>query len=162
MTLIRHHAGWVIVLSFVTAFLLTILPLPDWAGPFRPEWAALVLIYWCMALPQRVGVGVGWLAGLFLDVLKGALLGQYALSLALIAYVVLKLHRRIRVFPLWQQAFSILTLLALGQLLVAWSDGIAGRPPKDWLYWAPSVTGMLLWPWVFVVLRDVRRRFRVM
>lgn len=162
MTLIRHQGGWVIYLSILVALMLTILPLPQWAEHYRPEWAALVLIYWCMALPQRVGVGTGWLVGLLLDVLKGGLLGEHALGLAVVAYVTLNLHQRIRVFPLWQQAITVLVLLALYQLLVLWFDGIAsGHAGRDWTYWMPSVVSTILWPWVFVLLRDVRRRFKV-
>lgn len=161
MILGRHHGGWVIAASFIVAFMLTILPLPAWADPFRPEWVAMVLIYWCMALPQRVGVGIGWTVGLLLDVLKGALLGQYAIGMTVTAYLALKLHQRIRVHPLWQQALSVLLLVALNQLLVLWVYGISGHPARSWLYWLPSLTSMLLWPWMFIILRDLRRRFRV-
>lgn len=161
MTLVRHSGGWMIVVTFIASFMLTILPLPAWAETYRPEWTALVLVYWCMALPQRVGVGVGWASGLIVDVLKGALLGQHALAMAVTAYLTLNLHQRIRVFPLWQQAFTVLMLLALYQLLVLWFEGIAGEPGKGWEYWMPSISGMALWPWVFIVLRDIRRRFKV-
>ncbi len=161
MTLVRHHGGWAITLSFIIALGLTILPLPEWARPLRPDWVALVLLYWSMALPQRVGVGIGWSVGLLVDVLTGTLLGQHALGLAVVAYLSLKLHQRIRVYPLWQQSLTVLFLLLLNQLLVMWVNGITGRPPRSWIYWAPSLVGMLLWPWLFVVLRDVRRRFRV-
>ena len=76
----RSQGGLTIALSFFVALILTIIPLPDWMASFRPEWVALTLIYWSMALPQRVGVGIGWGLGLALDVLKGALLGQHALA----------------------------------------------------------------------------------
>jgi rod shape-determining protein MreD len=145
----------------VVALVLTMLPLPDWAEPARPEWVAMVLIYWCMAVPQRVGVGVGWVMGLFLDVVHGALLGQHALALAVVAYLTLSLHQRVRVFPLWQQALTILLLVALEQMLVLWIKGVIGESPETWGYWWPSLTSMLLWPWIFLVLRDVRRKFRV-
>lgn len=162
MTLVRHHGGWTIVLTIIIALMLSILPLPVWAEFYRPAWPVLVLIYWCMALPQRVGVGIGWLTGLMLDVLKGALLGQHALALAVVCYLTLNLHQRIRVFPLWQQALTIMVLLALYQLLILWFDGItAGQTHKGWVYWMPTLIGTLLWPWIFVVLRDLRRRFKV-
>jgi rod shape-determining protein MreD len=156
-----QHGGPVIVVSFLVAIVLTILPLPIWARPFRPEWYALVLIYWCLAAPSRVGVGAAWLLGIALDVLRGALLGQHALGLSVLAYLTLKLRQRVRAFPLWQQAVTVLVLLAIEQLLSLWALGIAGHPPQSWSYWAPSVVGMLLWPWIFVVLRDVHRRFGV-
>lgn len=160
-TLIRHHGGAVIFLTFVTALVLTVVPLPDDLRTLRPDWVLLVLIYWCMALPQRVGVGIGWLLGLFTDALTGTLLGQHALAYSLVAFLTLKLHQRLRVYPLWQQALSVLVLLALGQLLMLWINGMVGRPIHSWLYWMPSLTGALLWPFIFLLLRGLRRAFRV-
>lgn len=161
MSLVRHHNGWAIAASFTVAFLLTMLPLPDWAGPGRPEWVVMVLIYWCLALPDRIGAGTGWFAGLLLDVVRGAILGQHALALSLVAFLAVHFHQRIRVYPLWQQALSVLMLVALNQMLVLWIKGVVGQLPGTWIYWMPSVTSMLLWPWVYLLLRDLRRRFRV-
>jgi rod shape-determining protein MreD len=127
----------------------------------RPDWVLLVLIYWAMALPHRVGVGIGWIMGLINDVLTGMLLGQHALAYCLVIFLTLKLHQRLRLYPLWQQAQSILILLTLGQLILLWINGMIGRPLHSWLYWAPSVLGALLWPVLFVFLRGLRRAFRV-
>ena len=63
----KRHGGGVILLTFIAALLLTVIPLPDWARYLRPDWVGLVLIYWCMALPDRVGVTTGWLMGLMVD-----------------------------------------------------------------------------------------------
>jgi rod shape-determining protein MreD len=52
-------------------------------------------------------------------------------------------------------------MVALNQLLVLWVKGVIGQPPGSWLYWLPSITSMLLWPWVFLILRDLRRHFQV-
>ena len=156
MVLATHHRGWVIVITFIGALMLDVMPLPDWLGAFRPAW-----IYWCLALPQRVGVGIGWSAGLAVDVLRGALLGQHALGYAVIAYLALKLHRRIRVFPLWQQALTVMVFIALHQLLVLWVLGIIGQSRGTFSYWLPSLSSALLWPWMFGGLRGVRRRFHV-
>jgi rod shape-determining protein MreD len=150
-----------IVFTFAIALVLTVLPLPDWAQTYRPQWYTLVLIYWCFALPQRVGVASGWALGLIVDVITGSLLGQHALSLSIIAFLSVKLHLRVRVFPLWQQSLTVLVLLALERLLSLWIIGATGQPTPSLLYWTPALVGMLLWPWVFVLLRDIRRRFRV-
>lgn len=155
------HGYGLILLTFLLALMLTVIPLPQWAAAFRPEWIAMVLIYWCMALPERVGVGTAWLIGLLLDVLTGALLGQHALALALVAFLTLKLYQRIRVFPLWQQALSILVLVAMQQMVSLWVKGVIGLAPDNWTYWMPSFTSMLLWPWLFIILRDFRRRFSI-
>ncbi len=161
MAMARHHGGWIILASVVAALMLTIVVLPAWVAPFRPEWTAMVLIYWCLALPHRVSVGYAWLAGLCVDVLRGALLGQHALGFAVAAYLAVKLHQRIRVFPLWQQALSVMVLVALEQLLVLWVQGMIGQAHQGWDYWLPSLASGLLWPWVFLFLRRLRRHFRV-
>jgi len=157
----RKQGGWVIAASFVAAMILTIVPLPGWLAPLRPEWVALVLIYWCMALPQRVGVGIGWGVGLLTDVLRAGLMGQHALSFGIIAYVTHHLYQRLRIFPPWQQAFSILVLIALHQMLMLWVKGITGQPSGSWMYWLPTFSSMLLWPALFILLRGLRRRFKV-
>jgi rod shape-determining protein MreD len=160
-SLTRHHGGAVIALTFVVAMMLTIMPLPEALRVFRPDWTLLVLVYWALALPLRIGVGIGWLVGIFQDVLTGSLLGQHALSYSVVAYLTLKLHQRIRLYPLWQQALSVLVLLTLGQLLILWVNGMIGRPIRSWLYWSPSVFGAAVWPVVYAILRSLRRQFRV-
>ena len=161
MTTTRPTGRWVIAISFLLAFLLAGIPLPSELQRFRPDWVAMVLIYWCMALPHRIGIGVGWTVGLLLDIGRGALLGQHALALAVVAYLTLQTYRRIRVAPLWQQAFSVLALLLIEQILIFWISGVIGYPPRDWWYLAPAVGGMALWPLLFVILRDARRYFQV-
>jgi rod shape-determining protein MreD len=157
----QHSGGWVIFLSFVTAYVLTLVPLPPWAVFYRPEWVILVLIYWCLSLPKRIGVVIGWLVGLLMDALTGATLGQHALALVVIAYITLRWHRQIRQQTIWQQAFNILFLTAFMQLLEAWVQGLDSQFISSWKFWAPSVTSMLLWPWLFIVLRDIQYRFTV-
>lgn len=154
----RHY---VIYLTLMVGYLLTIMPMPDWAQIFRPQWVALILIYWCMALPDRVGVGVGFITGLLLDVLVGTLLGQHALGLSVVAFLALRLHLRVRVMPLRQQVFTIFILLLVERLLALWSTGAAGYPTPSLWYWMTPFVSMLLWPWIYLLLRKVRRRFRV-
>jgi rod shape-determining protein MreD len=161
VTTVKRHGTAVILITLVVALLLTVIPLPEWARPFRPQWYTLVLIYWTMALPHRVGVGSGWLLGIFVDLLTESLFGLHALGLAIIAFIVLQLHQRIRVYPLWQQSLVVLLFLLLEQLLVYWIIGYTGQPLPSPAYWSAPFFGMLLWPWTYVVLRDVRRRFHI-
>ena len=86
----RHRGGWIIVVSFVVSLMLTALPMPEWARIWRPAWVCLVLIYWCMALPARVGILVAACAGILLDVISGTLLGQHALALSVVAFIALQ------------------------------------------------------------------------
>ncbi|MCP5149441.1 MAG: rod shape-determining protein MreD [Chromatiales bacterium] len=147
--------------TLLLALALTALPVPPWAAIWRPAWVALVLIYWCMAVPSRIGVLAAWTVGLLLDVLSGTLLGQHALGLALVAYVTHETHRRVRVLPLWQQAVSVFVLVFVYQMLLLWINGIQGLPVVASAYWTAPLVSTLLWPWVFVVLRDVRRKYRI-
>jgi rod shape-determining protein MreD len=157
----RHHGGGVIIFTFIIALLLTVIPLPDSVRYLRPDWVGLVLIYWCMALPDRVGVTTGWFAGLMVDMLTGTLLGQHALSLTMIAYLTQKFHQRLRLVPVWQQSLTVLVLLVLHQLLALWISRIIGRPGAPWFFWMPSVLGMIIWPLMHTTLRGLRRGFRV-
>ncbi|MHB8744010.1 MAG: rod shape-determining protein MreD [Sulfuricaulis sp.] len=144
--------------TFGVAVILSIMPFPIWAEPFRPDWVGLVLIYWCLATPERITVGSGWLLGFLQDVLYGSLLGSNALAKTLVAYLTVRLHLQLRMFPRWQQAVSVFGLLIVNQLLVLWIRGAIGHAPATFSYWTPCVVGALLWPWLFVILRDLRRR----
>lgn len=161
MTINRAHGTWVIAFSFIVAFTLTALPLPDWAELWRPAWTAMVLIYWCMALPQRVGVVVAWIVGLGLDVLQGSLLGQHALALAIVAFMTHKLHRQVRVLAPWQQGVAIFALIIIYQGFIIWVTSMQGLMVHGSVAWTTPVMSMLLWPWIFVLMRDLRRRYHV-
>lgn len=145
--------------TFLVAMVLTMLPWPVWTEQFRPDWVGLVLIYWCMALPNRVNVGTGFVVGLMLDVLYGSvILGENALAKSLMAFLTVHFHLQLRMYPRWQQAVVVLVLVAANNLLVLWIKHLAGQAPSTWSYLTPSVVSMLLWPWLFVILRDIRRR----
>jgi len=155
------NGRWAIVITLCVAMLLMILPMPEWARPFRPQWVTLVLLYWAIALPHRVGVGSGFMVGIVLDVLTGTLLGQHALGLSIVTFIAIQLHQRIRVFPFWQQSLGILVLLVIEHLLALWVMGATRGVTPGLIYWAVPLIGALLWPWIFVTLRKIRRQFKV-
>jgi len=148
----------VIYLSLLVALVLMILPLPDWVQIYRPNWIALTLIYWSMALPKRVGLWFAFFTGIILDTSLGTLLGQHTLPLLLFIYINLSFYQRIRVLALTQQTIYIFVLLLIDQVIVAWVEGILGRPTPLLTFFGAPFVGMLIWPWVFVVLRDIRRK----
>jgi rod shape-determining protein MreD len=148
-------------ITIIGGLMLAIMPLPDWAEKFRPDWVTLVLIYWAMALPTRIGVTIAWFSGLLLDVSYGTLMGQHAVGMVLVIYVIHIQHQRLRVASLMQQAIVIFFLLLIKQLLTLWVDGMLGRAPDSWLYFMPTVTSTLLWPWTYLILRDLRRKFSI-
>ena len=153
-----HIKYLVIYASLVAALILMILPLPDWAQMYRPNWMALVLIYWSMALPKRVGLWSAFFCGIVLDTSLGTLLGQHTLALVIVVYFNLNFYQRIRVLALAQQAIYVFALLLINQVVVAWVEGIMGRATPVLAYFGAPLVGMLIWPWVFVVLRDIRRK----
>ena len=147
------------LITIICAFMLAIMPLPDWAIAYRPDWVTLVLIYWSMTLPSRIGVTMAWFAGLLLDVSYGTLMGQHAVGLVLVIYVIHLQHQRLRMASLLQQAIVIFFLLLIKQLLALWVDGMLGRAPDNWLYFMPTISSTFLWPWTYLILRDLQRKF---
>jgi len=113
----------------------------------------MVLIYWGMMVPERVNVGIAWILGLILDVLEGTLLGEHALALTIVVFLVVRMHTRLRMFPLLQQGISVFFLVLIYQLILFCIQGFIGMLPNSWLYWSSSLTSMLLWPWVFSIMR---------
>ncbi len=138
-----------------------ILPLPDPVQFYRPHWVALILIYWNMALPRRVGPWIAFFSGIVVDTSQGTLIGQHALALVIIIYINQNFHQRIRVMSLVQQAIYVFGLLVISQVIIVWVEGIMGRPPPLLAFFGAPFIGMLIWPWVFVVWRDIRRKANI-
>jgi rod shape-determining protein MreD len=158
----RQGRGYgVIFLTFLVAYVLAVLPLPAWLQWGRPEWVALTLIYWCIALPQRVGIATGLLLGVGLDVLEGSLLGQNALALIAVALLSLILYQRLRVYSLWQQAGVVFMLVGINQLICQWVQNLEDIRALPRLFLLPAFSSALLWPVVLHILRGLRRRYRV-
>lgn len=147
-----------VLLCMIASLILAIVPLPGWAAPYRPDWAALTLIYWSMALPRSYSVGSAWLVGIVLDVAQGTLLGQHALALALITYLTVRFHLQLRVFPLSQMTVTVLALLGVYQFILFWINGVAGIYAPAVTYWGPVVTGTFLWPIVALFFGGIRYR----
>lgn len=155
----------VIALTLLIAMVLAIIPVPPIVPAelsyLRPDWVALVLIYWIIALPHRIGVMTAWFVGLIMDVLLGSLLGQHALAFVVIAYISASLYQRLRMFSVWQQALIVFAILGVNHLINFWVESVAGLATFSMWYLMPSLVGALLWPWIFLLLRYLRRRFNV-
>jgi len=157
----KTNGGNIILLSFFVAFILSMIPLPQILQTVRPEFVLIVLIYWNIALPNRVGVGIGWIAGLIFDVSSDALLGQHALTFALIAYLSIKLHQRIRVFPVWQQALTIFVLIMFQGTINLWIMGMLGDAPSISVFMLPAISTALFWPVGYFLMRQLRRYYQI-
>ena len=148
---------WVIPATFLASYVLVSFPVgPQWRG-YAPDWVTLVLIYWCMAAPQRVGVGAAWLVGLGLDLLTFGLVGSHALTKTVIAFLVGRVALRLRVYPVWQQtAFILILLVVETAILVAIKYLVDGRL-GGMVSWPALAVGVAVWPLLFWILRRCRR-----
>lgn len=157
----RRQMPWgLLVGSVAVSYVLALLPLPSWAEPAAPYWTALVLIYWSLEMPDQVGIGTGWLAGIGLDLVTGGLLGEHALRLTIMGFIVHRFRRRLRFFPFWQQTLAVLVLLVNDRIIVLWIQGMMDYPLPEWPFWLAPVTGMVAWPFVFLLIDIARRRAR--
>jgi rod shape-determining protein MreD len=147
---------WFIWLSLAAALLLNLLPPTRITG--YPEWVALALTFWCVREPRRVNIGTAWMFGFAMDIADAALLGQHALSYALLAYVATSLSRRMQWFPVSQQALHVLPLMLLTQSVMLGTNGVAGGMFPGWGFFASSFTSALLWPAVSFVLLMPQRQ----
>lgn len=151
----------VILLTFFVACVLAVMPLPQWLLWGRPEWLALALIYWTIALPQRVGLTTALVLGIVLDVLEGAVLGQNAFSLTVVALLSLILYQRVRLYNVGQQAAVVFILVGINQLICQWVQNLQGVGAASLLFLLPAVSSALLWPVVLHILRALRRHYEV-
>jgi len=157
----KARNGWLIWASLLLALLLSVAPMPPFMEIGRPLWLALFLSYWVLAVPHRIGMIGAWCMGLAEDVLYGSLLGQNALILTLIIFLVLSLQRRLQMFPMWQQSLVLLVVFGIAQLVQLWLNALTGNRPPTLTFVLPALISALLWPWVFAILRGLQQRFGV-
>ena len=150
-----------VLASLLVGMVLRIMPLHRELFVYNPDWVLLFLIYWALAIPERVGLGYAWCMGLLVDALTGRTLGQHALAYSVIVFISVKLHSRLRSYPLYQQGILIFMLLLVSQLLVFLTQNGKSAGTIGMVYWLPSFVGALVWPVVFLTLRRVRRRFPI-
>ncbi len=146
--------------SLLLALLLGLMPLPAAVQALKPYWIALVLIYWLLEAPDRTGLGSAFLIGLAADLLFGTLFGEQALRLTIIAFLVLRFRARLRFFPLSQQAIAVLVLLLNDRVVTLGIRAISGEGLPPLGFWVAPAVGMLLWPWLFLLLDGLRLRQR--
>jgi rod shape-determining protein MreD len=145
-----------IALSLAVAFMLNLMPWGHLIGV--PDFVALVLVFWNIHQPRKVGIGVAFCMGLLMDVHDATLLGQNALAYTLLSYFAIMVHRRVLWFPAMVQALHVLPLLLVTQAVQLTVRLIVSGSFPGWLYFAESFTTALIWPIVSSILLAPQRR----
>jgi rod shape-determining protein MreD len=152
----RARRPWLFPASLFVALLLGLLPLPTPLQPLRPYWLALVLTYWLLEDHERVGLGLAFGIGLLADVAFGSLLGEQALRLTVMTFILQRFRPQLRFFPMAQQALAIAGLLLNDLIIVTAAHFVFGQPIRGWAHWWTPLIGAVLWPPLFVLLDGLR------
>lgn len=134
-----------IACTLVAALLVNLLPWQITLSNFAPDFVALLLIYWALNQPRRIGVGIGFLLGILMDVGDGTVLGQHALAYSVITFLTLWRNRQIAIAPFWQQAIAAFLLLMLSQFIMFLVRSLMGAPFVGWSYFAGPFLAAPLW-----------------
>lgn len=146
---------------FISGFILTIIPLPFTWNWYRPAWLILFICFWDLVLPGCIGVWIAWFIGLLLDLMLGNLLGSHALAFATIAYLWNILQRRIRYLLLWQQGLFVALMVFIAQVIIFIFQGLVGNLIIDIRFFAPVLSSLICWPWVYYILHRIQKRYRI-
>lgn len=159
------QGGWLILLTVALALVLTVVHLPEatpeWVGWLRPAWVALVVFYWAMELPHRMGLISAWVIGTLQDVLVAEPLGLNGILLAGITYVAWRFYERLRMYSILQQAGVLLVLVLGADLLRALVLHLVADRGWSWGMLVPALMTLLIWPPVALALERLRRQVRV-
>ena len=162
-TRITHHeillpvrAGF-IVFTLIAALLANLLPWSGVALAIKPDFVALVLLYWCIEQPRKVGFSAAWMLGLFMDIADGTLFGQHALAYSILAYAGIVLHRRVLGFSATPQVLHVVILLLMNDLIVLAIRAMAGADFPGFQYFAGSLIAGALWLPLGILLKLPQR-----
>lgn len=150
-----------VIISFLCAFSLMIVPIKPSLIWIRPDFVTLVLIFWVANYPNHVGVYFAFTVGLLFDLLTGMLFGSMGLTLGIVAFLTQSLRLRLRIYRFWQKFIVIMLMVACSQLIRLWIQMLIGHPPASFMYWATSLSSALAWPVVFVALQSIQRSLKI-
>ncbi|GAA5316993.1 MAG: rod shape-determining protein MreD [Candidatus Pelagadaptatus aseana] len=161
MALIKAHNRWVIPLTYIVALLLCVFPLVYEGRWLRPEFLALVVIFWVVRMPQQVSMTLILAMACLQDLLEGGHLGQHGLALVAVAYLALLLEARIKHYVMWQQALVVLFMVMAHQLVDNWVHSFQGGAAANLEFLMPAFTSAMIWPLVQMGMERLRLRLRV-
>jgi rod shape-determining protein MreD len=142
-----------IVFTLIFALLANLLPWSGWLLAIKPDFVALITLYWCIQQPRRVGFTSAMLLGLAMDVGDGSLFGQHALAYSMLAYAGLVLHRRVLGFTMKDQILHVIPLLLANDVIVLLIRKFAGADFPGVSYFAGCFIAGALWPSICYLLR---------
>ena len=154
----NHNGGylpWLAVTVFV-GLLLNIYPLASHYSWFRPEFLALVCIFWSLFCPYRFGVVMAWCVGLLQDIVVGGVWGAHALALAFVAYLCLCSYQRLRSYKLGHQMLWVFVLVGIHEVFVNWVQGLNGYDAPVVMIILPTLITALCWPLMIGLLKPTR------
>ncbi|HEY4750941.1 MAG TPA: rod shape-determining protein MreD [Steroidobacteraceae bacterium] len=141
-----------LLLTALVALVLTVLPLPPILDLLRPPFLLVTVLFWSVNSPRTGGIAIGFFAGLVLDVFQGPVLGEHALALSLVTYIIVREHQRIRSKPAIQQAMIVLAALIVYEIVLLMIDGWTGQAVASAQRWVHPLTGALIWPPAVAIL----------
>jgi rod shape-determining protein MreD len=158
--ILKPARPWFVAVTMLCGFIGNLLPASPFVSMLKPDFLALVILYWCIQEPRMMGVGIAWIAGLFMDVADATLFGQHALAYAVLAYAADYFRRRVLRFTLWHQAAQVAVLLLICAALVLLVRVVGGAPLPRWTYFVSPLVGALVWPLLSVLLQRPQRPSR--
>ena len=158
--ILKPARPWFVALTMLLGFIGNLIPASGYAAVLKPDFLALVILYWCIQEPRMMGVGIAWFAGLLMDVADATLFGQHALAYAVLAFSADYFRRRVLRFTLWHQAAQVGVLLLLCAGLVLLVRVVGGSPLPPWTYFVSPLVGALVWPLLSVLLQRPQRPAR--
>lgn len=151
----------VLISIFTVAFVLEIMPWPIGFQGFRPNWVVLGLIYWALALPNKISVGTAFLAGIVWDLVLGSILGIHALVLSIAIYFVAKYHLILRNLSLWLQAILVMLYVIAIRFFIYFVELVLHSAEFNSQEVLGAIISGILWPWIFLLMRHIRRQLRL-
>lgn len=155
------RAYFAISLSFIVALCLSMLPMPNFMYWLRPCWVTLLLIYWVVRTPNKVGVFSGFAVGISLDLLRGSLIGSMGFTLSIVAYFTTLLRFRLRQTNFGVQLFIILALVGIEQIISLLIQLLFNEIIINFSYVIPTLVSVAVWPFLYIVLRAYQRNLKI-
>ena len=146
-----RFSWFAVFVSFVIAAIFEVIALPDILLKFRPEWIVLTLIYWLLRHPDKIGIATTIILGLVADVISGMTFGVHVLAYSVMAYLVLSVHKRLKMFPVMQQSIIVFFIVGI-QSMIVYMLSIALQGSLSGLsYLWLALSSAIAWPLVLIL-----------